>query len=82
MRLELCDPIVMAEQTWTIQAVGSISTATMMEQCGEILSTMMVLKSSDMEYRDSLEKNLHHVREELEAADEVEEVYVAHVRNA
>ena len=29
---------------------------------------MMVLKSSDMEYRDSLEKNLHHVREELEAA--------------
>ena len=29
--------VVMAEETWTIQAVGSISTATMMEQCGEIL---------------------------------------------
>ena len=29
---------------------------------------MTDLKSSDMEYRDSLEKNLHCVREELEAA--------------
>ena len=60
--------VVMAEETWTLQAVGTISTATMKEQCDENAATMMDLKSSDMEYRDSLEKSLHHVREELKVA--------------
>ena len=60
--------VVMPEETWTTQAVGTISTATMMEQCGGNAATMMDLKSSDMEYRDSLEKNLRRLRKELEAA--------------